>query len=112
MKSTASAALTSAENTAARAMAPASGGNPCMKIIGRAMFDVAAISGNFDRAMMPRSVGTPANSSRPSALKPTPTRTARSFSAPKIFWSRPGETMNAGAKSAMYLTASGPANVQ
>ena len=52
--------------------------------------------------------GHAANSNSPSALSPTPRRTARSSRAPKIFCSSPGDTTNAGASSVRYVTACRP----
>ena len=54
--------------------------------------------------MMPSTAGTIAKANRPSAFRPTPMRTARSSRAPKIFCSRPGDTMNGGTMTASVRT--------
>ena len=81
MKSPASAALISAEKTAARPRLPMIGGTPYIRIIGRASSWFGS-EGNRARAMMPINGGTAAYSSSPSAFMPTPRRTARSSRAP------------------------------
>ncbi len=95
MKRMASDALISAEKTAVRPMAPTSGGTVWTSSIGSAESDEAS-DGNCVRAIMPSSAGTIANTRRPTAFRPTPTRTARSSRAPKIFCSSPGDTMKGG----------------
>ena len=88
MNRAASDALTSAENTAARPIAPTTGGSMYIRIIGNGVLAepfAAVKSGNRPRAMMPRSAGTAAYTNSPSAFSPTPTRTARSSRAPKTF---------------------------
>ena len=108
MKSTASAALISAEKTAARPSAPTAGGSPRIRMVGSARSAFSS-DGNSIRAAMPRITGTAAYRNSPSALSPTPIRTARSSRAPKIFCSSPGETMKAGVRSASHMIPGGPA---
>ena len=99
MNRTASAALTSAENTAASPIAPTSGGSVWTSTIGSA----ASAGRATETARGRRCRAAPARTrrrNRPSAFRPTPMRTARSSRAPKIFCSSPGETMNGGTMSA------------
>ena len=81
MNSTASAALTSAENTAASPSAPTQNGTSFMKIIGSASSRFANPGCSTCEAM-PSSVGISAYARRPTAFRPTPRRTVRSLRAP------------------------------
>ena len=95
MKSTASAALASAEKTAASANAPNTGVSS-LAIVANAKS--LLMSGCMTRAAMPIAVGNAANASSASPLSAMPVVTARSSRAPNAFWISPGDTTNAGPR--------------
>ena len=111
MKTTASAALTSAENTAANAMADERR-QPRMKIIGARGFGVDTSSGEAAaRHDAEQRRHASEQSARPSALSRRRCAGAVVFRTEDLL-QQTGETTNAGASSSTSFTASAPANVQ
>ena len=79
MKSTASAELTSAENTAASATTPNEGGSMLASTVGRAR---SGLEIEMLRAARPITAGAQAKIKRPIPFHATPRRTAASSRAP------------------------------
>ena len=98
MKSTASAVEISAAKSAARASPPTQGGRTSVVRRGRASSGFAS-PGSTARMAMPKRAGTNANAASAAALPRAAQRAADAERAPKVFWTRPGETKNDGTKT-------------
>jgi hypothetical protein len=95
MKSTASAELTSAENTAASATMPTAGGIMLASTVGSAR---SGLEIERLRAARPITAGAAAKISRANPFHAMPRRTAASSRAPYAFCNSPGDTTNAGPR--------------
>src|SRR5882672_4888486 len=98
MKRTASAELTSAENTAASATTLSDGGSRLASTVGRAR---SGLEIGMLRAARPITAGAQAKIKRPIPFHATPRRTAASVRAPYAFCSSPGDTTKAGPRRKM-----------